>query len=95
MRPEYDFSEGKRGAVLPKQGKSRITLYLDDNVIEAFRERAAGSGTGYQTLINQTLRQALDKPPARLDEASLRRIVREELRAHREGEDPHEMAIPA
>ena len=40
MRKEYDFSKGRRGAVVPQPGKTRITIYLDDQVLEAFRERA-------------------------------------------------------
>lgn len=57
MKNQYDFSEGKRGAVLPAEGKTRITLYLDTDVLEAFRERADRAGRGYQTLINEVLRE--------------------------------------
>ena len=46
MRKEYDFSQGKRGAVLPSGGKTRVTIMLDDDVIEAFRARAEASGRG-------------------------------------------------
>ncbi len=81
MRKEYDFSKGKRGAVVSGAGKTRITIMLDDDVIEAFRARAESSGTGYQTLINATLREALlganEKP---LTVTALRRVLREELR---------------
>lgn len=81
MRKEYDFSKGKRGAVVPSSGKTRITIMLDNAVIDAFREKAESSGTGYQTLINVALREAIldpkDKP---LTVTSLRRILREELR---------------
>ncbi len=52
MRKEYDFSQGKRGAVLPSPGKTRVTIMLDDDVIEAFRARAEAAGHGYQTMIN-------------------------------------------
>jgi uncharacterized protein (DUF4415 family) len=80
MRNEYDFSKGKRGAVIASPGKTRITIMLDDDVIEAFRARAGDAGTGYQTLINATLREALsgakEKP---LTVATLRRVLREEL----------------
>jgi len=85
MRDEYDFSKGKRGAVMPSAGKTRITIMLDDDVIEHFRSQAEAEGTGYQTLINALLRQALpgakrvkaeDKP---LTVATLRRVIREEL----------------
>ena len=59
MRDEYDFSKGKRGAVIASPGKTRITIMLDDDVIEAFRARAESAGTGYQALINSALRDAL------------------------------------
>ena len=87
MRKEYDFSNGKRGAVIPSAGKTRITIMLDDDVIEFFRLQAESSGAGYQTIINTTLRAALpssiekeveDKP---LTVATLRKILREELHA--------------
>ncbi|MDR9754362.1 BrnA antitoxin family protein [Pseudomonas sp. SZMC_28357] len=59
MKDEYDFSNAKRGAVTAGKGKTRITIMLDDAVIEAARERAELEGYGYQTVINNTLRQAL------------------------------------
>ncbi|OPA87211.1 hypothetical protein BFW86_19520 [Pseudomonas fluorescens] len=59
MKDEYDFSNAKRGAIASNKGKTRITIMLDDAVIEAARERAANAGTGYQTVINNVLRQAL------------------------------------
>lgn len=37
MRNEYDFSKGKRGAVIPSTGKTRITIYLDDDILPTFR----------------------------------------------------------
>jgi len=80
MRKEYDFSQGKRGAVVPQPGKTRITIYLDDQVLEAFRERADAAGRGYQTMINEALRQYLGKSREPVDADTVRRIVREELR---------------
>ena len=79
MKKEYDFSKGKRGAVLPTKGKTRITIYLDTDVLEAFRERADRAGYGYQTMINEVLRKhiASEEPP--LNESILRQVVREEL----------------
>jgi hypothetical protein len=59
MREEYDFSTAKRGPVASSKGKTRITIMLDDDVIEAARECAESAGTGYQTVINNLLRQAL------------------------------------
>ncbi|MBV4466638.1 S-adenosylhomocysteine hydrolase [Pseudomonas sp. F-14 TE3623] len=59
MKDEYDFSNAKRGAVASSKGKTRITIMLDDVVIEAARASAESEGYGYQTVINNTLRQAL------------------------------------
>jgi uncharacterized protein (DUF4415 family) len=61
MKAEYDFSQAKRGAVIPQTGKTRITIYIDNDVLEAFRERGDASGKGYQTLINHVLREYLVK----------------------------------
>jgi len=81
MKKEYDFSQGKRGPVIRPKGKTRITIYLDDQTLEAFRERADRAGIGYQTMINQALRECLERSSPQLDEATLRRVLREELRA--------------
>lgn len=59
MKDEYDFSEAKRGAVASGKGKTRITIMLDEAVIEAARSLAESEGYGYQTVINNTLRHAL------------------------------------
>lgn len=59
MKDEYDFSSAKRGAVAPGKGKTRITIMLDEAVIEAARALAESEGYGYQTVINNTLRHAL------------------------------------
>ena len=59
MRKEYDFSQAKQGAVVPSTGKTRITIMLDDDLIEFFRAKAEAQGTGYQTMINATLRSVL------------------------------------
>jgi hypothetical protein len=59
MKDEYDFSHAKRGAVASSKGKTRITIMLDDVVIEAARALAESEGYGYQTAINNTLRRAL------------------------------------
>lgn len=80
MRKEYDFSKARRGPVVPQQGKTRITIYLDDRVIAAFRDRADAEGRGYQTMINEALREYLGRARAPVDAETIRRIVREELR---------------
>jgi len=86
MRKEYDFSKGKRGAVLASPGKTRITIMLDDDVIEFFRSRAESQGAGYQTMINTALRATIEqsskprkKEEAPLTVAKLRKVLREEL----------------
>jgi uncharacterized protein (DUF4415 family) len=81
MKAEYDFSQAKRGAVIPQTGKTRITIYIDDDVLEAFRERSDSAGKGYQTMMNEALREYLGKTTQPLDEATLRRVIQEELRA--------------
>ena len=65
------------------RGKTRITIYIDDDVLEEFRERADEAGTGYQTMMNEVLRQHLGKSIHPLDEKTLRRVIREELGATR------------
>ncbi len=80
MRNEYDFSQGKRGAVVSARGKTRITIYLDDDVIDAFRLKAEKARCGYQTLINTALRQYLTGDGKPVDGKMLRRILREELK---------------
>jgi uncharacterized protein (DUF4415 family) len=87
MRKQYDFSKGRRAKTVPhlarlqaeSRGKTRITIMLDDDVLTAFRARAESEGTGYQTLINQALRRSTGA--AVLDEATLRRVLREELKS--------------
>ena len=80
MRNEYDFSKGQRGAIIPSKGKTRITIYLDNEILDSFRDRAESEGVGYQTLINQTLKNYLQEPNRHpVTESDLRRILREEL----------------
>lgn len=80
MEAEYDFSHGKRGAIEPAApGKTRITIRLDDEVLAWFREQVnLAGGSNYQTLINEALRQYI-QPTREPLEATLRRVVREEL----------------
>jgi uncharacterized protein (DUF4415 family) len=81
MRKEYDFSKAKRGPVIPKQpGKTRITIRLDDDIVEWFKEQAHKAGGGnYQTLMNHALREYVEGETKPIEEL-LRRVVREELR---------------
>ena len=83
MREEYDFSEGRRGPVIqPPPGKTRITIRLDDDILEWFRDQAdAAGGANYQTLINQALRAYIDAQGELLEDR-IREVVREELRTY-------------
>jgi len=80
MKKQYDFSKGKRGPVVPLlKGKTRITIRLDDDVLEWFREEVDKAGGGnYQTLINEALRQHVARTREPLEE-TLRRVIREEI----------------
>jgi hypothetical protein len=80
MKKEYDFTRGKRGAVLPApHGKTRITIRLDNDLLEWFRDRVHQAGGGsYQTLINDALRSFIGSQGGDLEE-TLRRVLREEL----------------
>jgi hypothetical protein len=79
MRAEYDFSKGKRSALLPAKGKTRITIYIDDSVLNEFRARAEHIGTGYQTMMNEALKVFLGKNEQPVTATVLRQIIREEL----------------
>ena len=65
---------------MPQKGKTRINIYLDDDFLEEFRKRADGAARGYQTMMNEALRQYLGKAAYPLDENTLRRVLREELK---------------
>ena len=81
MKKEYDFSKGKRGPVVRvPAGKTRVTIRLDDDVLEWFREQIDRAGGGnYQTLINQALHEFISRTNEPL-ESTLRRVIRQELR---------------
>ncbi|OFZ96572.1 MAG: CopG family transcriptional regulator [Betaproteobacteria bacterium RIFCSPLOWO2_02_67_12] len=79
MRPEYDFSQGKRGAVIPQKGKTRISIFIDNAVLDEFRTRAEKAGTGYQTMMNDALRKYLSETDQPVTEQTLRRVLRQEL----------------
>jgi len=80
MKSEYDFSKANRGSVVPlPSGKTRITIRLDTDVIEWFRNKAhASGGANYQTLINAALREFIAAQREPLED-TLRRVIREEL----------------
>jgi len=81
MKREHDFHKAKRGAVVsvPK-AKTRITIRLDDEILEWFPDQVKRAGGGnYQTVINEVLRQHIQRGKEPL-EKTLRRVIREELR---------------
>jgi len=77
MKKEYDFSKGKRGAVVPSD-KQRITIRLDVSIIEHFKSAMEDAGGGnYQTAINAALREYIEGKNV-VD--AVRLVVREELK---------------
>jgi uncharacterized protein (DUF4415 family) len=84
MKQSYDFSSGKRGPIAPPEprGKTRITIRLDQDILDRFLREADASGgaTGYQTLINEALRRHVESKAPKLEE-TLRRVVREASRS--------------
>ncbi len=87
MRKQYDFKYGRRGAVLrPPSGKTRITIRIDDDILQWFRDQVHKAGGGsYQTLINDALRCFAEAAEQDLAD-TLRRVVREELSRYGSGE---------
>ncbi len=79
MKKEYDFSKAKRGVVESTTGKTRITLYLDNDVLDHFRTLSEQTGRGYQTLVNEALKVQVGLTEQPLTPEVVRRIVREEL----------------
>lgn len=79
MRDEYDFSKGRRGAIIPQKGKTRISIFIDNAILDAFRARAEKAGTGYQTMMNEALRRYLAETDRPVTEKVLRHVLREEM----------------
>jgi uncharacterized protein (DUF4415 family) len=80
MRKEYDCSGSRRGPVRPvPPGKARITIRLDDGVLDWFKAQVNAAGGGnYQTRINAALLDHIARTKEPLEE-TLRRVLREEL----------------
>jgi hypothetical protein len=81
MRKQYDFSAGRRGPVIAAtRGKTRITIRIDDDLLDWFRKQVDDAGGGnYQTMINEALRAYMNGKQDSL-EVVVRRVVKEELR---------------
>jgi uncharacterized protein (DUF4415 family) len=79
MKEEYDLTHAVRGPVVSTPSKTRITIRLDDEVLEWFRARVHAMGGGnYQTLMNAALRDHIARQEEPLED-TLRRVLREEL----------------
>ena len=84
MKENYDFTKGRRGRVVsepaPESGKVRITIRLDEDLVDHFGAIADRSGgkVGYQTLINSALREYVEGKLPKWEE-TLRHIIREEI----------------
>lgn len=88
MRDEYDFADAKSAAEIPAlrrlaagtPDKTRITINIDSDILGAFRQRADELGRPYQPMINAALREYLAREGSETLEATLRRVIREELK---------------
>lgn len=85
MKAEYDFSRAKRATEVPhlnqlreEGGKTRITMYVDNDVLNEFKAKASSDGVGYQTEINRVLRQYITSGGLTLEQL-VRKAVREEF----------------
>ena len=84
MSEHHEFSGGgKRGALDPLPGgKTRITIRIDEDVLDWYREQVDRAGGGnYQTMMNAVLREYMLRQREPI-EVILRRVVREELAAY-------------
>jgi predicted DNA binding CopG/RHH family protein len=79
IKAEYDFSKGRREQAVPTKRKTRITIYIDDQILSAFKAESARKGVRYQTLINEALGQHLGTAEKPITAEQVRKIVRDEL----------------
>ncbi len=80
MKKQYNFAKARRGPILPAPaGKTRITIRIDDDILDWFRAQAdQAGGASYQTMINDALRRVMEGR-AESVEAALRRVIRQEF----------------
>ena len=78
MKKNYAFSKARRGPVIrTPRGKTRITIRIDDDVLEWFRKQVHAAGGGnYQTMMNRALREHMEGQVEPLED-TLRRVLRE------------------
>ena len=79
MRSDYDFSKGARGAIVKQTGKTRISIFIDNSILEEFKTRAEQAGSGYQTMMNEALRTYLQNEEKPLTASALRQVLRQEM----------------
>lgn len=81
MCDEYDFKDAKRGPVIASpQHKTKITIRIDTDTLEFFKTQVLRAGGGnYQTLINQALKEHIERQKEPFEQI-LRRVLREELK---------------
>jgi uncharacterized protein (DUF4415 family) len=79
---EFDFEHARQGAVVPASpGKTRITIRIDTDILDWFRNQVNAAGGGnYQTLVNDALKKHIRHQSSDLEE-TLRKVIREELKA--------------
>jgi uncharacterized protein (DUF4415 family) len=74
MRNEYDFSSAQRGPILKgARGKTRMTIRVDDDILDWFRGQVHEAGGGsYQAMMNDALRAFMDRTSGRQGGAATR-----------------------
>jgi uncharacterized protein (DUF4415 family) len=82
MKAKYDFSKGRRGAVMQSSAnKVRITIRLDRDIVDWFRSKVEEQGGGnYQTMLNDAFRNHMGHQEQPLEDI-IRRVVRAALHA--------------
>lgn len=78
MNAEYDFNQGRRGAVAVEPGKTRVTIRLDNDLLDWYRKQAEAHGGSYQAAINTALREQMTIDDGALERV-LRRVIRKEM----------------
>ncbi|MBP7568631.1 MAG: ribbon-helix-helix protein, CopG family [Acidobacteria bacterium] len=61
MRKNYDFRTARRGAVVQQPATTRVSVHLDNELLERLRERADATGRGYQAMISEAILEHLER----------------------------------
>jgi hypothetical protein len=81
MKKEYDFSGGKRGAGIPTSGMTRVSIHIEDEILDWFGEQIRKAcGGSYTTMMNEALREYMRMRDGHAEER-FRKVIREELAA--------------